>query len=252
MDTTTDNATVVAVENLYKDYHLGGEVIAALRGVSLTVGLGRFFAIMGPSGSGKTTLMHLIGGLDLPDRGTIRVRDKTINELTDTQRTVFRRRHLGVVFQAFNLIPTLTALENVMLPLLVDGQPAAASRQRAEELLKMVHLDHRMKHRPAVMSGGEQQRVAVARALMNKPALILADEPTGNLDPTASHQIWALLRDLSRDTKTTIVMVTHEAAAAAYADCVHFLKEGRFTGTAEPKGSGDAALVANRYAELAD
>jgi len=252
MDTTTNKSAVVTVENLHKQYHLGDEVIAALRGVSLKVGLGEFLAIMGPSGSGKTTLMHLIGGLDLPDRGTIMVRDKAINDLTDTQRTLFRRRHLGVVFQAFNLIPTLTALENVMLPLLVDGQTAAAAKHRAEELLKMVHLDHRMKHRPAVMSGGEQQRVAVARALMNKPALILADEPTGNLDPTSSHQIWSLLRDLSRDTKTTVLMVTHEAMAAAYADCVHFLIEGRFTGTAEPKGSGDAALVANRYAELAN
>jgi len=252
MDTTTRPSPVVAVRDLYKDYHLGDEVIAALRGVSLEVKVGEFLAIIGPSGSGKTTLMHLIGGLDLPDRGTITVRGKVINRLSDTERTLFRRRHLGIVFQAFNLIPTLTALENVMLPLLVDGRAATAARQRAEELLKMVHVDHRMKHRPALMSGGEQQRVAVARALMNQPVLILADEPTGNLDPTASHQMWALLRDLSRDTKTTVLMVTHEAAAAAYADSVHFLKDGRFTGTAQPKGSGDAALVATRYAELAD
>ena len=252
METTATNSNVVVIEDLHKDYYLGNEVITALDGVSLSVPGGAFIAIMGASGSGKTTLMHLIGGLDLPTRGTITVNEKEINQLTDNERTLFRRRRLGVIFQAFNLLPTLTALENVMLPLLVDGRSAAKARQRAEELLVMVNLGHRLKHRPDLMSGGEQQRVAIARALINEPVLVLADEPTGNLDPTASHQIWELLRDLSRNTGTTVLMVTHESAAASYADCVHFIKAGRFTGTAEPKGSGDAALVADRYAELAN
>ena len=247
-----DNSDVLIVTNLRKTYTLGEATIHALDGVSLSVEPGRFLAIMGSSGSGKTTLMHLIGGLDLPDDGTITIQGKIINRLSDNERTCFRRRRLGVVFQAFNLLPTLTALENVMLPLLVEGRPAAEARRHAEDRLKQVHLDHRMKHRPAVMSGGEQQRVAIARALMNEPVLILADEPTGNLDPTASLQIWTLLRGLTRDTQTTVLMVTHEAVAAAHADTVHFLKAGRFTGFAEPNGSGDAALVANRYAELAD
>jgi putative ABC transport system ATP-binding protein len=251
MDTTTTD-TVVAVDDLHKAYQLGDETIQALDGVSLNVSRGQFVAIMGASGSGKTTLMHMIGGLDLPDRGTISVAGHEINQLTDPQRTLFRRRRLGVVFQAFNLMPTLSALENIMLPLLVDGRSATESRKRAEEMLELVHLDHRKRHRPAVMSGGEQQRVAIARALVNEPVLILADEPTGNLDPTASLAIWTLLGDLAREAKTTVLMVTHEALAASHADAVRFLKAGRFSGSVDTKGSGDAALVATRYAELAD
>ncbi len=251
MDTTATD-TVVAVDDLHKTYRLGDEVIRALDGVGLTVSRGQFVAIMGASGSGKTTLMHLIGGLDLPDRGTVTVDGNEINQLTDQQRTLFRRRRLGIVFQAFNLMPTLCALENIMLPLLVDGRPAAEARTRAEEMLDLVHLGHRKRHRPAVMSGGEQQRVAIARALVNEPVLILADEPTGNLDPTSSLEIWSLLGELARETKTTVLMVTHEAPAASHADAVHFLKAGRFSGSVDTKGSGDAALVATRYAELAN
>ncbi len=243
---------VVAIDNLHKQYHLDKEIIPALQGVSLAVEGGKFVAIMGASGSGKTTLLHLTGGLDLPDSGAITVDGQTVTALNDSQRTLFRRRRLGIVFQAYNLMPNLTALENVMLPLLVDGRSAVEARRRAEELILMVHLEHRVRHRPAALSGGEQQRVAIARSLMNEPVLILADEPTGNLDPTSSQEIWSLLRNLSRESGTTILMVTHEAAAAAYADCVHVLKEGRFTGIIDSAGDGDAALVAARYAELAD
>jgi len=245
-------ANLVLVENLSKNYRLGDETIHALCGVSLAIERGRFAAIMGASGSGKTTLLHLIGGLDLPDSGRVLIADQNIAEMSDQNRTLFRRRRLGIVFQAFNLLPTLTALENVMLPLLVDGRSTSDVRHRALELIAMVHLEHRMKHRPAALSGGEQQRVAIARALMNKPDLILADEPTGNLDPTSSDEIWKLLRSLSRETGTTILMVTHEPAAAAYADVVHVLRAGRFTGTIESEGTGDAALVAARYAQLAN
>ncbi len=245
-------SNVVKIESVWKQYHLGSEVIEALRGVDLAVERGTFVAIMGASGSGKTTLLHLAGGLDLPDQGRITVADHTINEMSDRQRTLFRRRKLGIVFQSYNLLPTLTALENVMLPLLVEGQAAPKAQRRATELLAQVHLDHRMRHRPAAMSGGEQQRVAIARALINDPVLILADEPTGNLDPTSSKEIWQLLQNLSRQTGTTILMVTHEAAAAAHADKVHVLRKGLFTNTIESNGSGDATLVATRYAELAD
>lgn len=255
---------VITVENLHKRYHLGGEEIHALRGVALEVQRGEFAAIMGASGSGKTTLLHLVGGLDLPDNGRIIIarfheedgreftESHSIPEMSDHDRTVFRRRRLGIVFQAFNLMPNLTALENVMLPLLVDGWPTAEARRRADGLIARVRLQHRARHQPAHMSGGEQQRVAIARALMNDPVLILADEPTGNLDPTSSLEIWRLLRSLARESGTTVLMVTHEAAAAAHADRTHVLKEGQFTGVIETSGSGDAALVAARYAELAN
>ncbi|HVP09840.1 MAG TPA: ABC transporter ATP-binding protein [Phycisphaerae bacterium] len=242
--------SIVAIEDLIKRYHLGEEVITALYGVSLQVERGQFVAIMGASGSGKTTLLHLTGGLDLPDSGRVLLDGNSLTEMSDQQRTLFRRRHLGIVFQSFNLLPTLTARENVMLPLLVDGRPAAEIARRADELIATVRLDQRARHRPAALSGGEQQRVAIARALINNPVLILADEPTGNLDPASSLEIWRLLRDLADRTKTTILMVTHEAAAAAYADRVHVLQEGRFVGVIETNGSGDAALVATRYAEL--
>lgn len=251
METTTATP-VIDVQNLHKRYHLGDETIHALAGVSLLAKSGEFVAIMGASGSGKTTLMHLIGGLDVPDEGTIQVDGLAVNKLSDTDRTLFRRRRLGVIFQAYNLMPTLTALENVMLPLLVDGKSATIAEARAREMLGQVHLSHRLKHRPALMSGGEQQRVAIARALTFEPVLILADEPTGNLDPTASLEIWRLLRALARERNTTVLMVTHESAAAAHADVVHFIRAGKFTGLAESKGSGDASLVAARYAELAD
>src|ERR1043166_6195450 len=160
---------LVVVENLVKNYRLGDESIRALAGVSLSVARGAFAAIMGASGSGKTTLLHMIGGLDLPDSGRVLVAGESNSQLSDERRTIFRRRRMGIVFQSFNLLPTLTALENVMLPLLVDGQPAAPVRNRAEEMLAGVHLSHRLRHRPTAMSGGEQQRVAIARALMNQP-----------------------------------------------------------------------------------
>ena len=242
---------VVAAENLSKSYHLGEETIRALDGVSLRIETGRFEAIMGASGSGKTTLLHLIGGLDTPDTGTVRVAGEDISAMSDRERTLFRRRRMGVVFQAYNLLPSLSARENIMLPLLIDGQSDAAIRPRADELIERVRLSHRVNHRPSAMSGGEQQRVAIARALINRPELVLADEPTGNLDPKSSNEVRALLRELTRLFKTSVVMVTHEASAAADADRIHVLKDGRLTGTIESDGSGDAAGVAADYAKLA-
>jgi putative ABC transport system ATP-binding protein len=158
---------------------------------------------------------------------------------------------MGIIFQEYNLLPTLSAAENVALPLLVDGRSAADYRPRVRELLQLVHLDHRADHRPDALSGGEQQRVAIARALLNDPAIILADEPTGNLDSRQSLEIWKLLRRIATEQGKTIIMVTHEAHGGAYADRVVVLKDGRVVGTLEPKGAGDAALVATGYQELA-
>jgi len=242
---------VVAADNLTKTYRLGDETIRALGGVSVRVAAGRFEAIMGASGSGKTTLLHLIGGLDLPDSGTVLVAGHDVSAMSDRDRTLFRRRRMGVVFQAYNLLPSLSALENIMLPLLIDGRSAAEIRPRADELIERVRLTHRINHRPSAMSGGEQQRVAIARALINRPELVLADEPTGNLDPQSSLEVRRLLRELTRQLQTTVVMVTHEASAAADADCIHVLKDGRLTGTIENEGGGDAARVAAGYAQLA-
>jgi len=242
----------VSVVDVQKHYELEGETIRAVDGVSMSAAAGEFVAVMGPSGSGKTTLLHLIGGLDVPDRGRIEIAGRAINEMTDAERTVFRRRHVGVVFQAYNLFPNLTALENVMLPYLVDGKASDSTRQRATEMLGRVNLDKRLSHRPALMSGGEQQRVAIARALMLDPVLLLADEPTGNLDPTSSRDVWRLMRNLCVEFDTTVIMVTHEAVAAAQADRVLMIRGGQIVGDVETQGGGDEALVASRYAQLVE
>jgi putative ABC transport system ATP-binding protein len=242
---------VLLVENLTKTFHLGDQEIRALDGVSLAVQAGRLAAIMGASGSGKSTLLHLAGGLDLPDRGTVCIEGQNLTRMSDRRRTLFRRRRIGIIFQTFNLLPTLTARENVAVPLLVDGLPGARIDQRVDEILQLVHLEARADHRPQAMSGGEQQRVAIARALLNDPALVLADEPTGNLDSVNAHEIWQLLRRLTRDLNKTVLMVTHDALAASFADEVHVLKDGRLIGTILPMEPGNASLVATRYTELA-
>jgi putative ABC transport system ATP-binding protein len=242
---------VVLARGLRKVYDTSGHQVIALDGVDLEVPAGRFLAIMGASGSGKSTLLHVIGGLTPPTAGVLRVEGQDIATMSDRTRTIFRRRRLGIVFQEYNLLPTLTARENVALPLLVDGQPLGAIRERADALLRTVHLEQRAEHRPDALSGGEQQRVAIARALLNDPVIILADEPTGNLDSRQSQEIWALLRRICNEQRKTILMVTHEAHGAAFADHVIVLKDGRVVGNIEPKGSADAALVANRYQELA-
>ncbi len=243
---------ILRVEGVHKRFRVGGDaVIHALRGVSFDARPGEFIAIMGASGSGKSTLMHLIGGLDLPDEGRIVIEGNDITRLSDRRRTLFRRRRLGIIFQAYNLLPTLTARENVSLPLLVDGASEEQLDARTDEMIRLVHLEDRARHRPQAMSGGEQQRVAIARSLLNDPALLLADEPTGNLDSRHAHEIWALLRRLSSELGKTVLMVTHEAAAASFADRVLVLKDGELVGQIVPAEAGHAALVATRYQELA-
>jgi putative ABC transport system ATP-binding protein len=242
---------VVQVRNLHKVYDTSGHRVPALAGVDLEVPAGAFYAIMGASGSGKSTLLYLIGGLTHPTAGQVVVEGHDLGAMSDRQRTVFRRRRLGIVFQEYNLLPTLTARENVALPWLLEGRPVRECAARVDELLAEVHLLPRADHRPDALSGGEQQRVAIARALLNDPAIVLADEPTGNLDSRQSLEIWNFLRRFATERHKTILMVTHEAQGAAYADRVLVLKDGRIVGQIDSGGSRDAALVAARYQELA-
>jgi putative ABC transport system ATP-binding protein len=196
-------------------------------GVSLAVAPHEFVAIVGPSGSGKSTLLHLMAGLDVPDAGEVFVGGERLATLTDDALTVLRRRKIGVVFQFFNLLPMLTAEENVALPLVLDGQRLRAVRPRARAMLERVGLGHRVRHRPDQLSGGEMQRVAIARALVTEPLLLLADEPTGNLDSHTGEEILALVRDLADRHAQAVVMVTHDARAAAYAQRIVAMRDGR-------------------------
>ena len=214
----------IASTGLVKTYHQGDEVIHALRGVDLTVARGEFVAITGASGSGKSTLLHIIGGLDRPDEGEVILEGKRISEMSDEDLSLVRRRRLGFVLQFFNLLPTLSALENAAFPLLLDGRADALDRARSS--LESVGLTGRMEHRPAHLSGGEQQRAALARALVTQPAVVLADEPTGNLDSLTGEDILRLLRKTA-DAGQTIVMVTHDARSASYADRVLRIVDGR-------------------------
>jgi putative ABC transport system ATP-binding protein len=246
-----DHPVVVEVRDLRKVYATPEHRVTALDGITLQVLAGSFTAIMGASGSGKSTLLHLVGGLTAPTGGTVLIEGHDLGRMSDHARTRFRRRRIGVIFQEYNLLPTLTARENVALPRLVDGRSLSSARARVDELLRLVELEPRAGHRPDALSGGEQQRVAIARALLNDPAIVLADEPTGNLDSKQSQAIWKLLRSIAEKQLTTVLMVTHEAQGAALADAVIVLKDGKVIGVIEPKGSGDAALVATGYQELA-
>ena len=241
---------ILEVTDLRKDFVLGAEVVHALDGLSLTLDPGQFLAVMGASGSGKSTLLHLLGGLDVPTGGRIVIEGHDLGTMTDRQRTLFRRRRLGIIFQAYNLLPSLSAAENVALPLMVDGHPWSVIEDKTASLLEVVDLAKRRAHRPQALSGGEQQRVAIARALVNDPAVVLADEPTGNLDSRHTQEIWQLLGRLAHEQDRTVVAVTHEATGAAHADRIVVLKDGRIVGEIEPTPEADATLVATRYTEL--
>jgi putative ABC transport system ATP-binding protein len=243
-------AAILEVTDLRKHYVLGAQVVHALDGVSLSLNAGQFVAVMGASGSGKSTLLHLLGGLDAPTSGRIVIEGHDLATMTDRQRTLFRRRRLGIIFQAFNLLPSLNAAENVALPLMVDGHATSAIEDKTADLLKVVDLADRRNHRPQALSGGEQQRVAIARALVNDPAIVLADEPTGNLDSKHARGIWELLARLAHEQERTVIAVTHEAAGAAHADRVVVLQDGRIVGEIQPTEEADATLVATRYSEL--
>ncbi|WP_420644567.1 ABC transporter ATP-binding protein [Candidatus Leptofilum sp.] len=219
--------TVLEAIEVTKQYSMGEVTVDALQKVSFMVRKGEFVAVMGPSGSGKSTLLHLLGGLDEPTSGEIALAGHTITHLSDDEVTVVRRRKVGFIFQFYNLVPTLTAAENVGLPLLIDGQRIEKYRQKIDSLLEMVGLADRLDHKPDQMSGGQQQRVAIARAFVNDPEIVLADEPTGNLDSKSGTAILELLRESAEVLEQTIVMVTHDPRAASYADRVVFLKDGR-------------------------
>jgi putative ABC transport system ATP-binding protein len=223
----------VQTEDLSRVYGEGETEVRALDGVTLRIERGEMVAIMGPSGSGKSTLLHLLGALETPSGGTIAVAGRRFETLGDHELTLLRRETIGFVFQFFNLLPALTAEENVILPALISGRRDAATRSRAAELLARVGLGGRKAHLPSELSGGEQQRVSIARALLLEPELVLADEPTGNLDTRSSAEILALLAELNRAEGHTIVMVTHDPAAAATAQRVIFLRDGRVAGELE-------------------
>lgn len=218
---------VLETKNLRKVYQLGSHSVSALDGVDFLVEKGEFVAIMGPSGSGKSTLLHLIGGLDQPTNGEVTLAGKSLSLLNDKQITLLRRHNVGFVFQFFNLLPTLTTEENITLPLIIDGKNPRNFQDRLDNLLDLIGLQERRKHKPDQLSGGEQQRVSLARALITEPEILLADEPTGNLDSKTGTAIMELLR-VSRDQLgQTIVVVTHDARAAAYSDRVVFLRDGK-------------------------
>jgi len=228
------NSLAVRTENLHKSYVLGGTAVGALRGVDLTVGKGEFVALMGPSGCGKTTLLNLIGAIDTPSRGTLWVDGVDLHSLSENQLADLRRDRIGVVFQFYNLLPTLTARENIELPMQFKGCAARACRERALWLLDRVGLKDRADHKPAELSGGEQQRVSIARALVNEPALVLLDEPTGDLDSATGQEILNLLRDLNRQDKVTIIVATHDPLVAQACNRIVRLRDGRVENDGQP------------------
>ena len=222
-----DTPAAVRAENLHKSFVLGSNAVGALRGVDFSVARGEFVAVMGPSGCGKTTLLNLVGGIVVPSRGAVWVDGVEISRLSDDALTDLRRDRLGYVFQFYNLIPTLTARENIETPMQFRGKSRSERRERASALLSRVGLGDRADHKPSELSGGEQQRVAIARALANDPALVLLDEPTGDLDTATGREILGLLQKLNKEEKVTLLVATHDAAVAAISSRVVKLRDGK-------------------------
>lgn len=241
----TEQTAALEVERLSKGFGDEANRVTVLSGVNLNLKRGAFDAVMGPSGSGKSTLLHLLAGLITADGGDIRIGGVSISTMNDNEVTCFRRRRIGLIFQDFNLIPTLTAEENIVLPLLLDRQTPDA--RELDALLAKLGLTDRRTHVPLKLSGGERQRVAIARALVTKPDIVLADEPTGNLDSPAGRAFCELLRKMNEEDGCTILMVSHDPVVAAAATRVHLLKDGHFVDGFDT--NHDAALVANRYLE---
>lgn len=238
----------LVVERVTKQFRQGDRTVNALSDVSLDVAPGRFVAIMGASGSGKSTLLHLMAGLTRADSGKILVNGTDLSALNDRKLTLFRRRNIGLVFQAYNLIPTLSAEENLRLPLMLEGRNGQSTQARIEDLIEQLGLANRRHHRPDALSGGEQQRVAIGRALIGDPTVILADEPTGNLDSANSRGVCELLQTLCFEHGKTIVMVTHEPSVAAHAQEVVVLKDGRPVRSFQTQGQ-DTEMLAAKYRE---
>jgi putative ABC transport system ATP-binding protein len=241
------SAPAVALRDVRKVHGRGDGAVVALDGVSLELPPGSFTAVMGPSGSGKSTLLHVAAGLDRPDSGSVELGDVELTRLGERRLTVLRRRRIGFVFQAFNLMPSLTVTQNIALPLRLDGR--RARRADVQEAAARVGLGDRLRHRPSQLSGGQQQRVAIARALVARPDIVFADEPTGALDTRNGRDVLALLRAVVDEDRRTVAMVTHDPVAAAYADRVVLLADGRLAGTIDQP---DADEVAERLAHLGD
>ena len=222
-------STAIQLVNVCRQYHLGSTDVNALKDINLEIDQGDFVALVGPSGSGKSTLLNLLGGLDKPTSGDINVQGLSLQDASEKELTSHRRHNVGFVFQTFNLLPILTALENVALPLMLSGVGMAERGERARDLLGRVGLAHRLDHRPTEMSGGEQQRAAIARALVNRPQLVLADEPTGNLDTSTGTEVMRLLRELNHERGVTLIIVTHDPEVAAYADRIVHLRDGEIS-----------------------
>lgn len=218
---------LVKMTNIHKTYHLGQTLVSAIRGVDLTIAKGEFMAVWGPSGSGKTTLLNLMGVIDAPSKGQLTIAGQDVYSMTDNQCSEFRNRFIGFVFQGFNLIPVLSALENVMLPLQIRGDGGKVARKKAQAYLDMVGVGDFTDHLPDKLSGGQQQRVAIARALILEPELVIADEPTANLDKSTSHIIVELMRDLNRQVSTTFVFSTHDQRLLDQVDRLVRLEDGK-------------------------
>lgn len=218
---------IIEVIDLYKTFMLGTVPVEVLKDINLSINKGEFITVMGPSGSGKSTLLYLMGGLDSPTSGKILINGKDIAILSDNDQSLMRRRDVGFVFQFYNLVPNLTVEENIMLPILLDGKQLKDYRDKLEEILDIVELSDRKTHTPRELSGGQQQRVAIARALINEPDIILADEPTGNLDSKTSEEVMKLLQRINQEKQKTIVQVSHSLETAKYGNRIINVKDGR-------------------------
>ena len=222
-------AVLVETTGLCKTFTLGSVEVKVLEDINLEIEKGQFISIMGPSGSGKSTLLYLIGALDKPTAGCVRIKGKDLSVMKDKEESILRRREIGFVFQFYNLIPNLTVEENTMLPILLDGKKLRDHRQKLDEILEEVSLSDRRKHTPRELSGGQQQRVAIARALINEPDLILADEPIGNLDTKTGFEVMKLLQTINREKGKTIIQVTHSKEAAGYGDRIINVRDGKMS-----------------------
>lgn len=242
---------ILHTESLTKVYGAASQPIYALNNLNLAVEEGEFLAVMGPSGSGKSTALYLMGGLEQPSSGKVWLRDQDISALNDEALSRIRRESLGFVFQFFNLIPVLTAAENVAIPLILDGVPRSEALKRATDSLNRVGLAERASHRPSELSGGQQQRTALARALVTNPAVVLADEPTGNLDSRSSDEVVQMLREAVDKWGQTLVLVTHDPRVAAYADRIVFLKDGKVVDENWLKGEGKADQIREQLNKFA-
>ena len=218
---------IISASEVYKNFYLGEVKIEVLKDISLSITRGEFVSLMGPSGSGKSTLLYLLGGLDQPDSGTIKVKGRELSAMSDKEASRFRRQEMGFIFQFYNLVPNLNIEDNIMLPVLLDGQPIKKYRQKLDDVLATVGLSARKGHTPRELSGGEQQRVAIARALMNDPEIILADEPVGNLDSKAGTAVMELFKHINEEAQKTILQVTHSEELAKYSHRIIRLKDGK-------------------------